>query len=294
MKRILPFLAAVLLIASACSNDGPNSPDTTSPDSQSLLKMAESMDLSMEQLAFVDEMFYGEEDLGALLDTRQQGLFESFFDGFMPGRMAPAGDRRMGFDMGSFVYFQLILKANPDLTEDQKQALIELMKEYAGKRLEVILAGELEGDALRAELQRLHEELIGKMNQLIGPEAVKNVEDLKARIEAERELRRQEMLERRIEMEVQRMTRLLGLTEEQTAAYRGYLQEYYQGLSDLRGQNLTPEELREAIQALRDALQSHIQNDLGLTAEQLEILAKLREWRQHRGHQTGIVIRPRG
>ena len=291
MKRILPFLAVALLFVTACSNDGPSSPNTTS-DSQSLLKMAEQMNLSMEQLAYMDEMFYGEEDLGGLLNPQQQSLFESFFDRSMPGRMAMAGDRRHGFDMGGFMYLQLILKANPNLPEDQKQALIELMKEYAAKRMEAITGGQFEGDALRAELERLHQEMIDQMNAIIGPEAVQNVEDLKAKLQEERDARRAEMEKRRIEMEVQHMTALLGLNTEQQDLLRGWLQEYYAGLGSLRGQNLTPEEMRAKIQELRDALQGHITGELGLTQEQLDMLARLRDWRQHRGHEGGMVIRP--
>jgi hypothetical protein len=294
MKRILPFLTAVLLLATACSNDGPNAPDNTSSDSQSLLKIAEQMDMSVTQLAFMDEMYYGEEDLGVLLNAQQQDLFESFFNGSVPHPMAMAGDRRMGFDMGGFMYLQLILKANPDLSETDKQALIDLIKEYAGLRMEAILGGQFEGDALRAELQRLHDELIAKMNDIIGTEGVANVEALKAQIEAEREQRRQEMIQRRINMEVQHMNALLGLTDEQITTLTGWLQDYYAGLEALRGQGLTPEELRAAIEALRETLQNHIHKDLGLTQEQLDLLARLRDWRQHRGEHRGGIIRPRG
>jgi len=292
MKRILPILALSLLVFAACSNE-PTGTDQSAVDNQSLVKAVEQFQPNMDQFAMLDEMYYLDEDLSTILSPKQQMLLMSFFDGGTPGRMGPAGDRRLAFDMGGFMYVQLILKANPDLDEATKQALVAILTDYASKRLQAIQDNAGDRAALEAALKLLHEQMMAALNAAITPAQLANVQALQAKIQAEREARRQAMEQRRIDMEVQMLTRLLGLTEEQAAALKALLTQRYAAISALQ-QNppSTPEEMRIKMQAIMDAFNAEVAKIL--TPDQLIKWNRLNDWRNHRGGGGGGIINPRG
>ena len=279
MKRIIPLVAVTLLLLSACSEQTDlTTPVTGDTSNETLLKMIEDFDISNEQMAQLDEMYYLDEDLDQLLNAGQMHTLNGILGSPDPGdgRVMRPGP---GLDFGAIMYLRLILKANPDMDEAKKLALIELIKNYNEARRQAIEDNMGDPDAIREALKALHDELMEKMKELLTLEELQNVEDLIEEIKERREERREEWKERRLNYQMATWTRILHLDEGQAVDVRSALEQLYADIAALRTQEppLTPEEFRAAIQELKEAFDAWmLGEDLGLSEEQKEIWEKMK------------------
>lgn len=256
--RITASLLVVLFAVTACSDNsdisapsGDNAPLTAS------VKLGQ-LSLDMEQSSLIDEMFFMEEDLDLLLDPVDETVFNSLLDD-RGGRI----DRRAGIDMAAIIYYQLIVKANPDLSERILAQVRDLIAKSNETRRRILASGKSREEILRL-LKAEHEELMRQINALIGREAVANVERLKQRLEEERDKRRQDWQTARIDRLVQAMTKALELTEEEAAAVKRILLLQYTEIAKLREQYKdNPEGFREALRQLQARIQAMMREALG-------------------------------
>ncbi|MFZ1731124.1 MAG: hypothetical protein WBQ23_14285 [Bacteroidota bacterium] len=276
-RLLFPILGLMLLVSACSEQSQVNGPDTTPTASGSAAKIAQ-LNLTMEQMAFVDEMYYMEEDMSILLNSTS-------FDA-MSDIAAGPGDRReaRGFvDMAAIVYYNLIVKANPGMDEATLQQIRDLIAASNQARAEVIKNGIANGtprDEIAAELKRLHDDLMAQINGLIGPEGVKAVEDLKLQLQQEREKLRQEMMALRIDREVLIMTQKLGLDEKQAAGVKEILLWQQTEIARIRAEfKDNPEGMRAALQELLAQLE---QKMIGAIGEE-----KWQQWKDIRSGRTG-------
>lgn len=292
MKHML--LTAVVITAmilTACEQQSDvNEPVSGGADTQSLLRAVENLDLSNEQMAQFDEMFWMEEDMALLLDPAQTRCLNILIDGMSPGFAGDRDPRRIAFDMGALMHMRLILKANPDLSEETKTALLELIKASNEKRMEIIKENAGNPQLLRQLLQEEHAKLIAAMNALLTPEQLQNVEDLKEEIRQLREELRQKWVEMRIDHQLRIWKQLLGLTEEQVAAIRQILLDQHAAIQQARIDHAgDPEALRAALKEILEKSDKDIKEIL--TEEQAkkwDLIKTMRlDWR--RGHRGGGI-----
>ncbi len=286
------FLLSAILVAAlavtACEQDSNVNDPMSSTDQSTLLRAVNNLDLSSEQLAQLDEMYYLEEDLAGLLDPTQLSSFNTLIDGTGMSFQGPRDRGRMGFDLGAMMHLRLIIKANPDLDEQTREAMLALIKESNARRLQLIIDYKDDPETLRAKLKEEHDALIAAMNALLSEEQLANVETLKEELKQLREERRALWNAQRIELMVQFYTQKLGLTEEQADQLRQILTNQYEKIAELREENEgDPEALRAALeQLLKDTNDAIV---LILTPEQLEIWENMRKlplrWRP--GHHGG-------
>ncbi len=247
MKNTL-FLAlvAVAFLSSACSVDPGSTNSLTSPGS-TLQKAPEmNMNLELGQAALIDEMAYLDEDMSVLLNTSQLSTFNTLVTTLVDDR----DPRRMNVDMAAVVWFNLLVKANPNLDPAIFTQIRELIAASAAKRAEIMKSG-ASREEIAAQLKAEHDALMIAINRLAGETAVANAEKLKADIEARRKELREKMEELRIAAEVARMKAALGLTDEQAAAVALILKYQHEQLKILREQfKDNPEGLRAALQEL--------------------------------------------
>lgn len=296
MKHIL--LSAVVitaLILSACEQQSDvNEPADAGTSSQSLLRAVENLNLTDEQLTQLDEMFWMEEDLSLLLNPAQTECLNEIIDGMSPGFGGGRDPQRIAFDMGALVHMRLILKANPDLDETTRQALLDLIKASNEKRLEILAENAGDPEAIRQKLQEEHAKLIEAMNGLLTAEQLQNVENLKEEIRQLREEMRQKWVELRIDFQLRMWKQVLGLTEEQVTAIRQLLIDQHAAIEQARLEIAgDPEALREALKEILENTDTKIK--ALLTEEQAAKWDRLKgmrlDWR--RGHRGG-GIGPRG
>lgn len=296
MKRILlSALLIVTFVLTACeSQDSVNDPVSSGGDNTALLKAVENLDLSDDQIALIDEMYWLDEDLSTLLDPMQLHTLNTIMDKLSPTAATARDPRGRGFDMGAMMYLRLILKANPDMTEEEKEALIELIKASHQKRLELIEQYKDDPETLRQMLKDEHDALIAAMNALLSAEQLQNVEDLKAEIKAKREERRQKWTEMRINFTIKIWTRILGLDETQAEAIRQLLIAHHAAVrAAIEAADGDREALKQALEELREKLDADIQELL--TEEQKERWEKMktagRKWRRGGTGGGGIGTR---
>jgi Spy/CpxP family protein refolding chaperone len=292
MKHILLSSLLVMALAfTACEQQsGVNDPVSSGTANEVLLKAINSLDLSMAQTGQLAEMFWLQEDLTSLLDPMQISALNTLIDGMSPDFGTAADPRGHGFDMGGLMYLRLILKANPDLTDTEKEVLIQLIKDSAAKRAQLIADNKDNPEVLRELLKAEHEALIAAMNALLTPEQLKNVEDLKAEIEARRQERRELWQQMRIDFQVTMWTKILGLDEAQATSIHELLLAHYAAVQAAIAENGGDlEALREILEQLKADLDAAIQ--ALLTDEQKEIWEKMktarRDWRG--GHHRGGI-----
>jgi len=295
MKNIaLSILLIAALAFSACEQQSDVNQPVTGTSNTTLLKAIENFDLSNEQMAQLDEMFWMEEDLTLLLDPAQTQALNNIIDGTAPGFAGNRDPRHIGFDMGALMHLRLIVQANPDLDEETKQKLIDLIKESNEERMKIIEENRDNPELLRQLLQEEHEDLIEAMNALLSTEELQNVEDLKEEIRQLREELRQKWVEMRIDHQLRIWKQMLDLTEEQVAAIRQILLDQHEAIRQARIENAgNPEALREEMKEILQGTDEDIRDVLD--EEQIkkwEIMKKMRlDWR--RGHRGGGVG-PRG
>ncbi len=281
-RLLLPILGVMLLV-SACSEQSQVNDPITSPDaSRGAAKIAQ-LNLTLEQAAIIDEMYYMEEDLSILLDPVSfNALNEITSD---PG----PGDRRVsGFvDMAAIVYYNLILKAMPDLSEEAKAQIREWITASNANRAKIIadgLAAGLTREEIAALLADEHTNLMELINGLIGTEGIAAIEAYKQKLQEERERIRQEMIALRIDREVQIMKEKLGLTDEQANEVKAALTWQQAEIARIRAEYANnPEGFREALKTLLATMEQKMIDAMG---EENWI-----KWKEIRSGRTGGEVR---
>ena len=294
MKHILlsGLLIATFVFTACESQDSVNDPVSSGTDNSVLLKAINDFDLSTDQIAVIDEMYWLGEDLSSLLDPMQLNSLNTIMDNLSPNAATAGDPRGRGFDMGGLMYLRLILKANPEMTDAEKEILINLIKTSHENRLALIEQYKDDPETLREMLKAEHEALLLALKGALTPEQLQNLEDLIAEIEAKREERRQKWTEMRIEFTINMWTRILGLDETQAEALRQLLIAHYAAVKAAIEENEGDREaLKLALEQLRQQLDEDIQ--LVLTDEQKELWEKMktakREWRRG-GHGGGGTV----
>ncbi|MDT8324100.1 MAG: hypothetical protein RRA94_08320 [Bacteroidota bacterium] len=286
------FLLSAILVAAlavtACEQDSSVNDPMNTTDQAALLRAINDLDLSKEQLAQLDEMYYLGEDLSNLLDPTQLGCMNTLIDGMGMSFNGPRDRGHMGFDIGAMLHLRLIIQANPDLDAQKREALLALIQESNARRLQLIIDYKDDPETLRAKLKEEHDALIAAMNALLSAEQLANVEALKEELRQLREERRELWNAQRIEMLVQFYTQRLGLTAEQAEQLRQILKDQYDEIALIRAQyEGDPEGMRAAMQELLEDTNDAI--ELILTPEQLEIWENMRKFpmRWRPGHHGG-------
>jgi hypothetical protein len=264
-KLMLSALVAVALVLSACDQQSSvTSPVSNGSSVEMVKKMAGDLNLSMEQMSVVDEMFYLEEDLSIVLTNRQVSLVNGVIN--PDGTTDERGkiDRRRGVDMAAIMWFQLALRANPDMTQETKDAIKAAIAANYEARMQAIKDAAGDPAKLKELLEKLHTELMAEINRLLGPDAVAKTQALKEELERQREELRKKMDELRIERQVLLMTNMLGLDEKQAAAVKSALVTKLEAIAKAREENAgNPEALREALKNIEVAFQTALKEALG-------------------------------
>lgn len=273
-RLLFPILGLILLVSACSEQSQVNEPVSTAPGTAA--KIAQ-LNLSMDQAAFVDEMYYMDEDLSILLDPVN---FDAMSD------IAGPGDRRdvRGYvDMAAIVYYNLIVKAMPDLDPavlEQIRNLIATSNEARAKIIAEGIAAGMTREEIAALLATEHDTLMQNIYTIIGEGGVAAVEAYKLKLQEERERLRQEMIALRIDREVQIMTEKLGLNDTQAGAVREALVWQQEQIAALRLQYKDdPEGFRAALQRLLTEFEARMINAIG---EEL-----WQQWKDLRSGRTG-------
>ncbi len=273
-RLLFPILGLILLVSACSEQSQVNEPVSTAPGTAA--KIAQ-LNLSMDQAAFVDEMYYMDEDLSILLDPVN---FDAMSD------IAGPGDRRdvRGYvDMAAIVYYNLIVKAMPDLDPavlEQIRNLIATSNEARAKIIAEGIAAGMTREEIAALLATEHDTLMQNIYTIIGERGVAAVEAYKLKLQEERERLRQEMIALRIDREVQIMTEKLGLNDTQAGAVREALVWQQEQIAALRLQYKDdPEGFRAALQRLLTEFEARMINAIG---EEL-----WQQWKDLRSGRTG-------
>ncbi|MCB2206463.1 hypothetical protein KQI65_17090 [bacterium] len=256
MKSLVFTVLFATLLLTACSDDAQVNAPVGTPDApMSFAGNLGNLDLSMEQSALIDEMYFMDEDLSLLLDAPRLLTFDSMIDGRL--------DRKASVDIAAIIYYQLIVKANPDMSEELLAQLREMIA-ASNKLRERILNSDKSREEKMRLLKAEHEKLMAAMMRLIGEEAVANVQRLQEQLKQEREERRDEWQSLRIDRLVDRMTSVLGLSEEEAASVKEILMLQYKEIARLREQYKdNPEGFREALAALHARIDARMSELLG-------------------------------
>lgn len=254
-RFLLSGLLAFALVLSACDKQSsvnePIAPSTN--DVSTVLKLTEQLDLNIDQMAQINEMFYLEEDLRLILTPSQMTTFNNLINGITPSVQDDRKgiDRRRIVDMEAIMYFRLILAANPDLSEEVKQQIRDLIAASNKARAEAIRANAGNPEAIKAALTALHQKLMEDITGLLTQEQILAVEELKAKIEARRKEMHDRWVAARLDAQVAFLTTFLTLDDADKAALRTILMEQQAAIEALRLQYAgDPEGFRAALKAL--------------------------------------------
>ncbi|MDH7516379.1 MAG: hypothetical protein QHI48_10970 [Bacteroidota bacterium] len=275
-KLILPLLAAAALIFSACDQES-NVTGPVSPRTSTFMKYADQLNLTTDQYLQINEVFYLGHDMSVILDPAQVTVLTNILNGAVS---AAGGDGRIDprgfFDMQVLMWYRLVLRANPDLSEEQKEQIKAAIEASNQIRIEIIKNTELTPEEKREALQAEHERLMNEINGgggypgILLPDQVDKAKALQEELEKKREEIRNKMLERRIEMQVQAWTRILKLDPQQQEAVKNALRELYTKTEQLREQYKgDPEGFRQAMLQLQNEFDSRMREIL--TEEQIII-----------------------
>ncbi len=256
MRSIVFSALFAALLLTACSENAQVNDPATAPDApHSFAVNLSDLDLSMEQAALIDEMHFMDEDLSLLLDPVRLDAFDSMLDG--------RNDRKAGIDMAAIIFYQLILKANPDLDAETQAALREMIAQSNQLRQRILNSGKSREEIMRL-LKQEHERLIAAMSRLIGEEALANVRRLQQQLEEERKERRDEWQKVRIDRLVEMMKIKLELTEAEAGEVKRILLLQYEEIARLREQYKdNPEGFREALRALQARIDELMKGAIG-------------------------------
>ena len=252
---MLSSLLLALLITACSENTQVNEPISAPDAPMSFAVNLGNLDLSMEQSALIDEMLYMDEDLALLLDPVRLNTFDSMLDG--------RTDRKAGIDIAAIIYYQLIIKANPDLGTEIMSQLREMIAASNQVRQRILNSGKSREEIARL-LQAEHEKLMAAMMRLIGAEAVANVRKLQERLEQERKDRRDDWQAVRIDRLVEMMKAKLELTDAEAAEVKRILLLQYEEIARLREQYKdNPEGFREALRGLQARIDELMKGAIG-------------------------------
>ena len=274
MKPIL--LTAILALAvsfSACNKDNSLTAPTTSGTSQStFLKSADQLNLSVTQLAFMDEMVYLNEDLGTLLTPAQISALNSAIADVTPNVRGCDGSIKNGFtDISAIMYYRLIVAANPTIDTATTSAIKALIQASQATRAQIIQANiGADISVVKALLKAEHDKLISAINALLTSDQLLAVNALQAKIAAERAAQKAKMDTLRINHQVAMLTTLLTLDASQQTAITAILWDAYAKIEALRRQYQgDPEGFRTALIDLQTQTDTAI--SALLTTDQLVI-----------------------
>ncbi len=268
-KVFLATLAALLMVFSACNNEtGINEPVTSAPG-ESFMKYADRLDLTTDQLAQIDEVFYSGQDMGLILDPDQVVAFHSMIDGALVQAGNDRPDPRKFFDMVAVLWYRMALKANPDLTEDQKTAVKTAIEASNRARIDILRNTELTPEEKRAALQEEHARLMAEINGkdglpgILTPDQVGKTVLFKEELEKKRREIRERMLERRIDMQIKQWTRILKLNEQQQNDIKDILMGQDDSIKELRElYKDDPEMFRQEMIELQQRINDDIRSKL--------------------------------
>ena len=229
-RLLFPILGLMILVSACSENAQVNDPITVAPTNSSATTLAK-LNLSMDEAAFVDEMYYLQEDLSVLLTPTNFSVINTL-DG--------PGDRRGrgALDMAAIVYYNLIVKANA-ADEAGLEQIRNWIAESNAKRAQIIadgLANGLSREEIAEQLRMEHEALMLLINGRLGEEGLAAIEAYKLRLQEEREKLRQAMLELRIDREVAIMKEKLGLTDEEAAKVKAAMLAHHAAVAAARQQ----------------------------------------------------------
>jgi Spy/CpxP family protein refolding chaperone len=254
MKNILVLgLVAVALMFSACNkNTGINAP--TGGTASTFMKAADQMNLTNDQLAVVDVMYYMGEDMSIVLSPAQLSSYNIVLGKLEPSvQGGPTTTPPRGFaDMAAIQYYNLILKANPTMDQPTKDALKQLLQDDATTRAGIIKNNQGDATTMKQLLQDEHTKLLAAMNALLTPDQIQAVNDLQTKIDQQRQAMQAKMLEARISAQIQMLNKILTLTTDQQTQIHDILANQATQIDALRLQYKgDPEGFRTALQALQ-------------------------------------------
>lgn len=278
-RLLFPILGLMILVSACSENAQVNDPITVAPTNGSATTLAK-LNLSMDEAAFVDEMYYLQEDLSVLLTPTNFSVINTL-DG--------PGDRRGrgSLDMGAIVYYNLIVKANAT-DEAGLEQIRNWIAESNAKRAQIIadgLANGLSREEIAEQLRMEHEALMLLINGKLGEEGLAAIEAYKLRLQEEREKLRQAMLELRVDREVAIMKEKLGLSDEDADKVKTAMLEHHAAVAALRQQYAgDPEGFRAALAELLAKYEETMAGILGADVWQ--------QWKDLRSGRTGEVRDP--
>jgi hypothetical protein len=277
MKHFLlaGFLATALVLSACDQQSGINTP-VAANQTASLAKTLTTLNLSSEQAAQVTDVFYMGNDLSVILDPAQVSIFNSMVgDG-----NSVLDDRKIGprfyFDMEAVMWFRLVLKANPEMTEEQKQLVKDAIDASNARRKEIIANTALTPEEKKAQLQAEHDALMLTLNGTFTQEQLDKAKALKDQLEQERKDRQEKWAEAMILRQVAMWTKALGLSAEQQEQLKEILKGQNTELARLREEfKDNPAGYRTALQELQKGTDAAIRAIL--TEEQAAIWDKMHQ-----------------
>jgi len=255
MKNILLLgLVAIALMFSACNkNTSINAP--TGGSTSTFMKAADQMNLTNDQLAVVDAMYYMGEDMSTVLSPAQLSSYNIVLGKLEPtvqGGTTSATPPRGFADMAAIQYYNLILKANPTLDQATKDALKQLLQDDAQTRADIIKNNQSDPATMKQLLQDEHTKLLAAMNALLTPDQIQAVTDLQIKIDQQRQALQAKFLEMRIAAQIQMLNKILTLTPDQQTQIHDILANQATKIDALRQQYKgDPEGFRTALQQLQ-------------------------------------------
>jgi len=259
-KALFATLLAATLVLGACSKDSTsiNSPAASDGSSSLTLDKAQEGELT-------DVLTLGE-DPTSIMSPSASAELSAFLCNMAPslGRDGH-GDARHFADIAAIMYYRAALKANANVSAEQKAAIKAAIDSSISIRA-AIFADSLQTSAARAAaLKAEHDRLMaliagnGGAGGILTAAQVANTNALLAQIEAERALRHTEMLEKRIAALIARWDAVLTLTDPQKTQIADLLRAQDADIQTARAQfQYDPEGFRTAALAIQTATQAAI------------------------------------
>lgn len=277
-RLLLPVLGLLLLVT-ACSEQSQVNEPIAAPASGKATTLAK-LNLSMEEAAFIDEMYYLDEDMSVLLTPSNFSVVNEL-------SMDPGDRRTRGFvDMAAIVYYNLIVKAGAT-DEAGLEQIRQWITDSNAERARIIaegLANGLTREEIAAQLRAEHDRLIGQIDELLTERGLAAIEAYKLRLQEEREKLRQAMLELRVDREVAIMKEKLGLSDEQATAVKAEMLAHHAAIAAARLKYMNdPEGFRAELARLLGEFEATMTRLLG---------EKWQQWKDLRSGRTGEVRDP--
>ncbi|MFC1475392.1 hypothetical protein ACFLQW_00135 [Candidatus Zixiibacteriota bacterium] len=183
---------------------------------------------------------------------------------------------------------------NLDLTEEQQTTLREAREQMRDTMRSLV--GESGGrgrmdETTREQIRQLREQMKGRMESILTPEQLAQLEELRDERRAERQDKREVNFAQRLDRRVEFLSKVLDLDETQQQQISDILTENHEQVQTLhqnaREQDLPVADLREEIEKIREEADTAIRELL--TAEQAAMFDALRSLMpRHRGPGRGF------